>query len=131
MAEKNAAAILADSTRAAFVQSDLFEAVEGVYDIIVSNPPYIQTEVIQELMPEVREHEPRMALDGMEDGLYFYRRIVKECQRFLRKEGRLFFEIGYDQAETVKELMEAAGFVQVEVVKDFAGLCRVVHGVLG
>ena len=130
VARKNAEVLLSQERKVSFVESDLFEKVEGRYDIIVSNPPYIQTEVIKGLMPEVRDHEPMMALDGTEDGLYFYRRIVEESKEFLRKEGRLFFEIGYDQAEDVKKLMETAGFTDVTVVKDFAGLDRVVHGYL-
>lgn len=130
VARENAERLLSEERVISFVESDLFENVEGKYDIIVSNPPYIQTEVIKGLMPEVRDHEPMMALDGTEDGLYFYRRIVEESKNFLRKEGRLFFEIGYDQAEPVKNLMEAAGFIDVTVVKDFAGLDRVVHGYL-
>lgn len=130
VARENAEVLLSEDRVVSFIESDLFEKVEGTYDIIVSNPPYIQTEVIKGLMPEVRDHEPMMALDGTEDGLYFYRRIVAESKAFLRKEGRLFFEIGYDQAEAVKQLMEDAGFEEVTVVKDFAGLDRVVHGYL-
>lgn len=130
VARENAEALLSEERIISFIESDLFEKVEGTYDIIVSNPPYIQTEVIKGLMPEVRDHEPMLALDGTEDGLYFYRRIVAESKAFLRKEGRLFFEIGYDQAEAVKQLMEDAGFQEVTVVKDFAGLDRVVHGYL-
>ncbi|MBQ7920369.1 MAG: peptide chain release factor N(5)-glutamine methyltransferase [Lachnospiraceae bacterium] len=130
VARENAGRLLSKERIVSFVESDLFEKVEGKYDVIVSNPPYIQTEVIKGLMPEVRDHEPMMALDGTEDGLYFYRRIVEESKEFLRKEGRLFFEIGYDQAEAVKGLMENAGFSDVTVVKDFAGLDRVVHGYL-
>lgn len=113
---------------ATFIESDLFDKVEGMYDIIVSNPPYIQTEVIKSLEPEVREHEPMLALDGYEDGLFFYRRIIEDCKAHLWSNGMLFFEIGYDQGESVKNLMEQAGFIEVTVVKDFAGLDRVVLG---
>lgn len=114
---------------AKWVCSDLFEKVElEKFDVIVSNPPYIATKEILNLMEEVRCHEPAMALDGREDGLYFYRRIVKEAGEFLRKEGMLFFEIGYDQAKAVSELMKDAGFKEVNVVKDFAGHDRVVYG---
>ena len=98
---------------------------------MVSNPPYIATKEIETLMPEVRDHEPRMALDGTEDGLFFYRRIVNDCKRNLKKGGMLFFEIGYDQGEAVKTLMEQAGFLAVEVKKDYGGLDRVVFGTLG
>lgn len=114
---------------AEFVQSDLFENVpEKKYDMIISNPPYIETAVIKTLMPEVREHEPIQALDGREDGLFFYRRIVKKAGEFLAKGGWLFFEIGYNQGDAVKELMTVQGFTSVEIVKDYAGLDRVVLG---
>lgn len=120
-----------DESPAVFIQSDLFEKVEGKFDMIVSNPPYICTEVIQTLMPEVREHEPLQALDGSADGLLFYRRIIEDSIRYLKKGGMLFFEIGYDQGEAVKNLMEQAGYLEVHVVKDYAGLDRVVSGTLG
>lgn len=113
----------------AFVQSNLFENVVGQYEIIVSNPPYIASHVIPTLMPEVRDHEPMMALDGTEDGLFFYRKITDECREYLVRGGRLYFEIGYNQAEAVSSLMQEAGFADVTVVKDYAGLDRVVHGV--
>ena len=77
----------------------------------------------------MRYHDPRIALDGKEDGLYFYRRIVIECREHLEKGGDLLMEIGYDQAEEVSALMQAAGFSQVKVKKDLAGLDRVVAGV--
>lgn len=111
-----------------FLESDLFEKVDGKYDIIVSNPPYIRSDVIETLMPEVRDHEPRLALDGTADGLYFYRKITAECGDYLVKGGMLYFEIGHDQAEDVKALMEAAGFYDIKIVKDYAGLDRVVYG---
>lgn len=114
-----------------FVQSDLFENIEGSFDIIVSNPPYIASGVIGTLMPEVRDHEPRQALDGGEDGLFFYRRIVGEGAGYLPGGGMLFLEIGYDQAEAVCGLMEEAGFLEVKAVKDYAGLDRVVYGTKG
>ena len=114
---------------ASFLHSDLFEKVEGRYDIIVSNPPYIRTDVIRGLQEEVRLHDPFMALDGKEDGLYFYREIVRESVNHLEKNGRLYFEIGHDQGEDVRELMEEAGFCDVTVKKDLAGLDRVVFGV--
>lgn len=113
---------------ASFLDSNLFEKVTGKYDIIVSNPPYIRSDVIPTLMEEVREHEPILALDGTEDGLFFYRKIVEESPDYLNGGGMLFFEIGYDQAEDVNRLMEEAGFKDVTVVKDFAGLDRVVYG---
>ena len=111
-----------------FLQSDLFEKVEGKFEIIVSNPPYIASAKVEKLMPEVRDHEPRMALDGTEDGLHFYRRIIKEAGKHLVNSGMLFFEIGYDQGQAVSELMRAGGYREVQVVQDYAGLDRVVLG---
>lgn len=113
----------------ALVQSDLFEQIAGIYDVIVSNPPYIPTKEIEELEEEVRLHDPMLALDGREDGLYFYRKITEESPSHLKDGGMLFFEIGCDQAEAVSELMREAGFAQVKVKKDLAGLDRVVFGV--
>lgn len=112
-----------------FICSDLFDKVEGTYDIIVSNPPYIPTSEIAKLDAEVRLHDPMMALDGEEDGLSFYRRIVEHAGRYLRAGGYLCFEIGHDQGETVLRLMEDAGYQKVTVKKDLAGLDRVVFGV--
>lgn len=114
--------------RAELIQSDLFEKVSGQYDIIVSNPPYIRTAVIEELKEEVKFHDPFLALDGKEDGLYFYRKIVEKSPEFLKQGGKLCFEIGHDQGEDVKRLMEEAGFVGVTIKKDLAGLDRVVFG---
>ncbi len=111
-----------------FLQSDLFEKVEGKFEIIVSNPPYIASAEVEKLMPEVRDHEPRMALDGTEDGLYFYRRIIEEAGKHLVSSGMLFFEIGYDQGQAVSELMRTEGYCDVQVVQDYAGLDRVVFG---
>lgn len=119
---------IADKMDATFVQSNLFENVDGKFDIIVSNPPYIKTEVINTLMPEVKDYEPMMALDGTKDGLYFYRHIILDAKKHLNRGGQLFFEIGYDQGREVSDLMRAAGYVDVEVAKDLAGLDRVVYG---
>ena len=114
--------------RVTFLHSDLFEHVTGKYDILVANPPYICSDVIHTLMPEVKDHEPLQALDGTEDGLYFYRRIVAEGREYLVRGGKLYFEIGHEQAKDVSNLMEDAGFREVTVVKDYAGLDRVVYG---
>ena len=113
---------------AELIQSDLFENLTGTYDVIVSNPPYIRTAMIAELQEEVRLHDPKLALDGKEDGLYFYREIVAKSPRFLNAGGRLCLEIGHDQGADVRTLMEEAGFVHVTVKKDLAGLDRVVFG---
>ncbi len=111
-----------------FLQSDLFEKLEGKYDMIVSNPPYIPTEVISGLMEEVRDYEPMEALDGKEDGLFFYREISVGAYDFLKGGGYLFYEIGHDQANAVEDITEKAGYREVTVVKDYAGLDRVVYG---
>lgn len=135
VAEQNAERVgkLKNSTISAeFIQSNLFEQLDeqaGSFEIIVSNPPYIQSDVIETLMPEVKDFEPHMALDGRADGLYFYREIIGQAGKYLAGGGALFFEIGYDQGAAVKRLMEAAGYLDVEVVKDFAGLDRVVYGI--
>ena len=116
-----------------FRQGDLFSALPqteaGTFDIITSNPPYIPTAVIATLEPEVREHEPMMALDGTEDGLRFYRQIAKEAGAWLKPGGAIYLEIGYDQGEAVSGLLREAGFDKVRVVKDLPGKDRVVCGV--
>ncbi|WP_313528446.1 peptide chain release factor N(5)-glutamine methyltransferase [Anaerotignum sp.] len=117
-----------------WIESDLFsavpEALRGAVDAIVSNPPYISKEVIEGLMPEVRDYEPRNALDGGDDGLDFYRRILEESCNWLREGGWLFFEIGYDQGQALLEMMTEAGFCQCALQQDLAGLDRVVFGKL-
>ncbi len=115
---------------AAFERSDLFEMVTDTYDVIVSNPPYIPTDDISGLMPEVAQFEPYQALDGKEDGLFFYRKIVKECRNYLKEDGRIFFEIGNDQGAAVSEMLNYAGFSKVRIIKDLAGNDRVVIGEL-
>ncbi len=114
---------------AKWLHSDLFEQVDRSYDVIVSNPPYIRTSVIEDLTEEVRLHEPRMALDGKEDGLYFYRKIIREAEGYLKPGGILAFEIGYDQGEAVSGLMKNQGYEQIQVVQDLAGLDRCVTGI--
>ncbi|MDD3395035.1 MAG: peptide chain release factor N(5)-glutamine methyltransferase [Anaerotignum sp.] len=115
-----------------WLESDLFSAVplerKGHFDAIVSNPPYIAQNVIATLMPEVRDFEPKNALDGGADGLDFYRRIIKESRFWLKAGGWLFFEIGYDQGQALLSLMEEAGFCHCSLRKDLAGLDRVVFG---
>ena len=109
-----------------FLQSDLYEKVTGTFDIIVSNPPYISREEIDTLMPEVKDHEPRIALMGGEDGLEFYRRIIGGLRNHLSENGGVFFEIGYDQGKAVRKLLASDGFIEIEVKKDLSGLDRVV-----
>lgn len=116
--------------KASMVESNLFSQVEGEFDLIVSNPPYIATGELQKLMPEVRDHEPQLALDGKEDGLYFYREIIKQASGYLRSGGWLCFEIGYDQGEALEQLMKYAGYKNVKIGKDLAGLDRIAIGQL-
>ena len=123
--------------RAELIQSDLFSAdyfeknsrkkcME--YDMLISNPPYIRTADIDGLMDEVRLHDPRLALDGKADGLYFYEKITEQAGKHLKPGGWLIYEIGCDQAKDVAEIMKKKGFVQIEVKKDLAGLDRIVEG---
>ena len=109
-------------------ENDLDKSDKLQVDVIVSNPPYIESEVIPTLMPEVRVHEPMMALDGFEDGLYFYREITANAPAYLKNKGYLLFEIGYNQGEAVADLMRMTGFVNIRIKKDLAGLDRVVYG---
>lgn len=120
-----------NQTAVFFETGDLFDHIKGKYDMIVSNPPYIRTEEITKLMPEVQNFEPYDALDGKEDGLFFYRRIVEEAGGYLNPGGYLMFEIGHDQGADVSAMMEQAGYRNVRVVKDLAGNDRVVTGCLG
>ena len=117
--------------RTAWRQGDLFEAVSGdeKFDLIVSNPPYIKSEVIPSLAAEVSVYEPRLALDGGEDGLYFYRKIIPGSVSRLVTGGMLFLEIGSDQAEEVSALMRDAGFYEVRTIRDYGGNDRIVCGI--
>lgn len=116
------------------LRSDMFSALaerteDGElkkYDVIVSNPPYIPSAVVDELEPEVRDYEPRIALDGTADGLRFYRILAEESVHYLKPGGRIYLEIGYDQGESVLALLAAAGFRDVTVIRDFGGNDRVV-----
>ncbi|GAA0078857.1 hypothetical protein UT300005_32360 [Clostridium sp. CTA-5] len=119
--------------RISFIRSNLLEEVilqEKKYDILVSNPPYIEDDEIEELMDDVKKYEPRTALSGGTDGLYFYREIISKSSKVLKKDGILAFEIGYNQGKSVKMLMEQFNFKEVKVIKDLAGLDRVVIGKL-
>ena len=121
------------SSRVEFIKSDLLEEAikrEKKYDILVSNPPYIKEEVIETLMDDVKNYEPHTALSGGNDGLYFYRKIVEDSDKILKENGILAFEIGHDQGEEVSALMTQKGYKGVRVIKDLAGLDRVVLGQL-
>lgn len=122
-AEYNAKTNNADIT---FIRSNMFENVEGTYDVILSNPPYIRPDVIEGLMPEVKEHEPVIALDGGKDGLDFYRILAEKSKEHLEKEGIVMMEIGFDQGELVRELFEKNGYKDVKVIKDYSGNDRIV-----
>lgn len=123
IAKKNAMQLKADCE---FIKSDIFENVYSKYDMIVSNPPYIRTEEIESLQMEVKDYDPMIALDGGEDGLDFYRRIIKEAGDYLKENGRLIFEIGFDEAKAVSELLSENGFDNINIVKDLSGFDRVV-----
>ena len=123
--------------RAVLVQSDTFSGdyfqknsgnISLEYDMLISNPPYIPTEDIGKLMEEVRFHDPVLALDGREDGLYFYRRITEQAGKYLKPGGWLMYEIGCEQGGDVSAIMQGEGFTEVTVKKDLAGLDRVVIG---
>ncbi len=123
VAEENAESL---GVEASFVESDLFAKITGMFDIMVSNPPYIRTCEIEELEPEVKDHDPFIALNGHENGLFFYERIIRECPEYLKRGASVFFEIGPEQGADVSRLLEDAGFKDVKVLKDLAGLDRVV-----
>lgn len=117
-------------TGVTFRHSDMFSSFRETeqFNVIVSNPPYIPSAVIEELEPEVRDHEPRGALDGTADGLYFYRILAEECAKHLTPGGHVYFEIGYDQGMAVKELLDNHGFKDTRVIQDLTGKDRVVCG---
>jgi release factor glutamine methyltransferase len=116
----------------AFRQGDLFAAADGAtrFDLVTANPPYIAAADIQSLQPEIRDYEPRIALAGGDDGLSLVRRIVAGARAHLATAGRLAIEIGYGEAPATAELFAAAGFVEIEVRRDYARIERVVSGVL-
>ena len=125
MAETNAKSL---RVKAEFLVGDLFEPVKGrKFDMIVSNPPYIKTNMIAVLQEEIKNYEPREALDGGRDGLNYYRRIIKEAPEYLKKDGFLFFEIGHDQGEDLRKMLKDDGrFTPAEVIRDLPGRDRVV-----
>ena len=132
IARKNRRALGVQEDRAVFYCGDLFEALPAgeEYDVILSNPPYIPTGVIDGLDPEVRDHEPYQALDGHEDGLYFEEKIAEEARRHFRKgqKGYLFLEIGYDQGTDIRRILERLGYHDICITKDLGGNDRVAGG---
>ena len=128
VAKKNAEKHLGENVT--LLQSDLLTGVQGKkFSLLLSNPPYIVSRVIPGLEREVSEYEPKMALDGGEDGLVFYRRIAKEAKAVLLPGARLYLEIGYDQGESVKDIFQKEGYEAVEVFPDLAGNPRVLRGI--
>ena len=115
-----------NNARVDFIESDLFENIKECFDVIVSNPPYIESEEIEKLMPEVKDFEPRIALDGTKDGLEFYRNICNNLSRYLKEQGAVFFEIGYNQGRSVSKILNEQGFEKVKVIKDYSQNDRVV-----
>ena len=113
-----------------FIVSDMFDNVPRgtIFDFLVSNPPYIPSDVILKLEENVREYEPKLALDGGPDGLMFYRDICEKAKEYLADGGRIYFEIGHDQGNSVKHILCKAGFFGINIVKDLAGKDRVVYG---
>ena len=124
VAKENAELLKASKVK--FVKGDLFENITGSFDIIVSNPPYIETHIIEKLEPEVRDYIPRLALDGDKDGLKFYKNITKKTIKYLNKNARIFYEIGYNQSEAVADILLENGFGEIKIIKDFSGLDRIV-----
>ncbi len=110
------------------IHSDMFHNINEKFDIIISNPPYIESSVIKELECEVKDYDPITALDGGEDGLLFYRIIAKESTVYLKENALLLLEIGYNQAEYLKEILKENGFYDIEVFKDYSGNDRIVKG---
>lgn len=128
LTKRNAKKLNADCN---IIKSDLFENINGRYDIILSNPPYIKSEEINGLMKTVKNYEPHLALDGGEDGLYFYKKIIREARNYLNENGILIFEIGYDQAEDLRRLFVDNGFIDVRIIKDYADLDRIAIARMG
>ena len=114
--------------RISFIESDLFQNVTEKFDIIISNPPYIRTNIIHQLDDNVKNYEPKLALDGGEDGLIFYKKITSKANEYLAENGFIMYEIGYDQAEDVTQILIENNFNNIEVLKDLAGLDRVIIG---
>ena len=123
LTKKNRERLQADC---AVIQTDLFMQIEGKYDMIVSNPPYIRTDEIPKLMAEVRDFEPHLALDGKADGLYFYDKIIREAREYLYEDGYILFEIGQDQLDAVRGLLVENRYTDIKGIKDYAGLDRIV-----
>lgn len=128
IAKRNANQLIGDYSNISFLESDLYSNVNGKFDIIVSNPPYIETEIIDSLEPEVKNFFPRIALDGGIDGLDFYRKIISKAHNYLTNHGKIFLEIGYNEATQVSLLLKEYGFCNINIIKDYSNLDRIVIG---
>lgn len=126
LAKENA--ILNEVSNAKFILRNALETPRktNIFDFVVSNPPYIESSEIPKLMPEVKDFEPILALDGGEDGFDFYREVIPNCRLLLKEKGFVFFEVGYTQAQKLKEILSESGFEKVEIFSDFNGIERIV-----
>jgi len=112
--------------RVKFIKSDIYENIKDKFDMIISNPPYIKKDVIKTLDRDVKDYEPILALDGGEDGLYFYREIINNAKKYLTENGHIILEIGYDQKKEVTDLLKENDFIQIKTIKDLAGFDRTI-----
>ncbi len=126
-AKKNAE--INNINNAAFLTGDLFEPIgkQLVFDVIISNPPYIKSKDIHTLQPEIKDWEPVAALDGGEDGLEFYRKLIPQAKGFLKQNGLLMLELGIGQAESAAAIMESSGYADIQTIKDYAGVQRIIQ----
>jgi release factor glutamine methyltransferase len=131
VAKRNQFRMQVSDDKVSWVCSDLFANIEGAFDLIVANPPYIATDVIAGLEPEVKDHEPMIALDGERDGLYFEKKIARDARTHLTEGGMLALEIGADQGMEMKTYLESLGYEDVEIVRDLSGNDRIAAGRAG
>lgn len=113
-----------------FIESDIFQNIEGKFKVIVSNPPYIPDYEYKELSSEILEFEPKLALEADDDGLFFYKKIIRESPEYLLPGGYLYFEIGYNQGKRIKEFAKSNGFGEIEIVNDLNGFERIIKAKL-
>ncbi|KAA3606163.1 MAG: peptide chain release factor N(5)-glutamine methyltransferase [Calditrichaeota bacterium] len=121
-------AVFNEVSNAKFIKRNALDTPRktGIFDFIVSNPPYIESSEIPKLMPEVKDFEPILALDGGKDGFDFYREVIPNCYSLLKDEGFVFFEVGYKQAQNLKKILLGNNFAEVEIFKDYSGIERIV-----
>lgn len=116
-----------NSVQLEFVKSDIFENIAGRFDLIISNPPYISPDEYEQLPIEIRDHEPKSALQAENNGLYYYEKILQNAKEHLTKSGKIYFEIGYDQAEKIADIAKENGFSKIKVFKDLNGFDRIMR----